>query len=119
MGYAIYNVLNNKQMKIEILSEPIIEGFGNKLDLALEKKYKVFLQSNADWGYAFKIKMEQIDFDIIVYEVENENKNKILISPDLSTSQKLLKVKYLLELQNLIQIVKDKVIDIQNENKKL
>ena len=102
-------------MKIEILSEPIISKFGHKLELALENTHKVFLPLDADWGYAFKIEVKKIIFDIVIYEDENENQNRIEISPDFTIIQKLVNPKYLIDLQNLIEIVKDKVINIQKE----
>lgn len=100
-------------MKVEILSEPIIFDFGKKINLDLEKSHEVFLPTDADWGYVFKIKMQKITFDILVYEVKEENKNKIEILPNLNIIQKIFKVKYLSELQNLIGIIKDSVVKIQ------
>lgn len=103
--------------KIEILSEPIIFDFGEKIRFNLEQSYEVLLPTDADWGYAFKIKNKKIIFDILIYEVKDQKRNRIEISPDLNIIQKILKVKYLSELQFLIVLIKDLVVKIQADEK--
>jgi hypothetical protein len=48
-------------MKVEI-KIPYIPGLGEKLESILEKGYETFLPTNADWGYAFRLKMQKNHF---------------------------------------------------------
>jgi hypothetical protein len=99
-------------MKAEIKTQ-YIPGLGEKLESILEKGYETSLPTNADWGYAFRLKMQKNTFDIVVYE-NSKTENKIEISPVFTIYQKIIKPKYAVELQNLIIIVKDSLIEIEN-----
>ncbi|MDD5152303.1 MAG: hypothetical protein PHC28_17810 [Flavobacterium sp.] len=100
------------EIKIEIKT-PYISGLGEKLESILEKDYKTFLPTNADWGYAFRLELQKTTFDIVVYE-NPKIENKIEISPVFTIFQKIIKLEYAVELQDLIIIVKDSLIEIEN-----
>ena len=96
-------------MEIEITTTSIVNKLGENLELDLDKKFQTFLPLNADWGYAFKVKVEKIVFDVIVLEDEIGNCNKIQISLDLNLFQKILKTNTSRELENLINEIENSI----------
>ena len=72
-------------MKAEIKTQ-YIPDLGEKLESILEKGYETSLPTNADWGYAFRLKMQKNTFDIVVYE-NSKTENKIEIANYLMTTR--------------------------------
>ena len=79
------------------------ELVGKFLEMELEKEYTVSLKSNANWGYCFRIKINQINYYIITEFQQTPKYLQIRIIPSLNFFQKWFKKNYETEQNKLAE----------------
>ena len=88
------------------------EVIGKFVEMELEKEYTISLKSNANWGYSFRIKTNQINYYIITEFKQTPKYLQIRVIPVLSFFQKWLKKNYEIEQNKLAE----KILKLITEN---
>jgi len=88
----------------EIRTDKLIPNLGKKLELGLEKNYKVSFPLDADWGYTFRIETQQCLFDVLVHEEENQNLIELIFKPTII--QRIFKIRPINTFGKLFQDIR-------------